>query len=79
MIVALLVGPIYILYRMVNSGSKVHDAVCIGTLLAFTLAFSAVLSLFTRAKRHEILGAAAAYCAVLVVFLGNVNTTAKVS
>ncbi|KAF1850160.1 uncharacterized protein K460DRAFT_273358, partial [Cucurbitaria berberidis CBS 394.84] len=32
-----------------------------------------VLYLFTRAKRHEILAAAAAYCAVLVVFLGNVG------
>ncbi|KAF7928231.1 hypothetical protein EAE99_004989 [Botrytis elliptica] len=32
-----------------------------------------ILSLFTRAKRHEVLAAAAAYCAVLVVFVGNVG------
>jgi hypothetical protein len=32
----------------------------IGVLLIFTLVFSAVLSLFTQAKRHEIFGAAAA-------------------
>jgi len=32
----------------------------IGLLLIFTLVFSAVLSLFTQAKRHEIFGAAAA-------------------
>ncbi|EDN98742.1 hypothetical protein SS1G_13601 [Sclerotinia sclerotiorum 1980 UF-70] len=32
-----------------------------------------VLAAFTRAKRHEIIAAAAAYCAVLVVFVGNVG------
>lgn len=48
---------------------------CIGTLLICTLAFSSILSLFTKARRHEILAAAAAYCAVLVVFLGNVEPT----
>lgn len=61
-------------------------------LLIFTLIFSGILSLFTNAKRHEILGSAAAYvaasnlwyercligdenryCAVLVVFIGNVG------
>ena len=46
---------------------------CIGTLLIFTLAFSSALSIFTKARRHEILAAAATYCAVLVVFLGNVG------
>jgi cbb3-type cytochrome oxidase subunit 3 len=33
--------------------------VSICVLLVFTLVFSAVLSLFTQAKRHEIFGAAA--------------------
>lgn len=74
MLLVLLVVPVYIMYHLVtNLGNNRTDAVCIGVLLVFTLAFSAVLSLFTRAKRHEILGAAAAYCAVLVVFLGNVG------
>jgi hypothetical protein len=73
MILVLLVVPTFVLYHLVDSmGSHRTDSICIGTLLVFTLAFSAVLSLFTRARRHEILGAAAAYCAVLVVFLGNV-------
>jgi hypothetical protein len=73
MILVLLVMPVFILYHLVDSiGTRRTDSLCLGTLLIFTLAFSAVLSLFTRAKRHEILGAAAAYCAVLVVFLGNV-------
>lgn len=53
-------------------GNGKADAPCMGVLLVSTLAFSAVLAIFTRAKRHEILAAAAAYCAVLVVFLGNV-------
>ena len=75
MILALLVVPIYILYHMVHDlGTRKAYMVCIGTLLVFTLAFSSVLSLFTKARRHEILAAAAAYCAVLVVFLGNVGT-----
>ena len=74
MLLLLLIVPVYIMYHLVtNLGNNRTDTICIGVLLVFTLAFSAVLSLFTRAKRHEILGAAAAYCAVLVVFLGNVG------
>ncbi|KAL9038912.1 MAG: hypothetical protein Q9180_002845 [Flavoplaca navasiana] len=70
----LLVVPTYALYRVTNiKGSSTTNATCIGILLVATLVFSAVLSLFTKAKRHEILGASAAYCAVLVVFIGNVN------
>lgn len=74
-ILILLVLPIYILYHFVHDiGSRRAYMSCIGMLLIFTLAFSSVLSLFTKARRHEILAAAAAYCAVLVVFLGNVGT-----
>jgi hypothetical protein len=73
MILLLLIVPIYLLYHLVtNLKSKRADPDCLGVLLVATLAFSAVLSIFTRAKRHEILASAAAYCAVLVVFLGNV-------
>ncbi|KAK4540333.1 hypothetical protein LTR36_009290, partial [Oleoguttula mirabilis] len=64
MILALLIVPIYLLYHLINAHDGVFSsratAQCIGILLVFTLAFSAVLSLFTRAKRHEILGAATA-------------------
>ncbi|OMP87786.1 hypothetical protein BK809_0007876 [Diplodia seriata] len=73
-ILILLVIPTYVLYHLtseMSQGSRT-SALSIGVLLIFTLAFSAVLSLFTRARRHEILAAAAAYCAVLVVFLGNI-------
>jgi hypothetical protein len=73
MILLLLIVPIYLLYHLVTTlRSNRADADCMGVLLVATLAFSAVLSIFTRAKRHEILASAAAYCAVLVVFLGNV-------
>ncbi|GAB7325601.1 hypothetical protein MBLNU13_g09592t1 [Cladosporium sp. NU13] len=64
MIVALLIVPIYLLYNLVkDTDGKLDDhatGVCIAILLVCTLLFSAVLSVFTRAKRHEILGAAAA-------------------
>jgi len=60
-ILILLVIPIYVLYQLTNGVETANsDAICIGVLLVFTLAFSAVLSLFTRAKRHEILASAAA-------------------
>ncbi|KAF2162490.1 hypothetical protein M409DRAFT_27113 [Zasmidium cellare ATCC 36951] len=76
-ILVLLIVPVWLLYYIItrNEGtlSGRGTAICIGTLLISTLLFSAVLSLFTKAKRHEILAAAAAYCAVLVVFLGNVR------
>jgi hypothetical protein len=82
MIVALLIMPIYLRYNLVKDQDGKLDShatgVCIAILLVCTLLFTGVLSVFTRAKRHEILGAAAAYvhtylvryvcgCAVLVV------------
>jgi hypothetical protein len=77
-LLVLLIVPIYLLYHLVTQmGNRKTDALCIGVLLIFTLAFSAILSLFTRARRHEILAAAAGYCAVLVVFLGNVTPGEK--
>jgi len=65
MITALLIVPIYLLYSLVQGKDGKLDrhttGICITILMVCTLLFSAVLSLFTRAKRHEILGAAAAY------------------
>ena len=64
MILFLLVVPIYFLYTLVKNSEGAMtgraNAISIGILLMFTLVFSAVLSFFTRARRHEILGAAAA-------------------
>lgn len=43
----------------------------VGVLVLFTLLFSATMSLLTKAARHELFAASAAYCAILVVFIGN--------
>ncbi|THV49563.1 hypothetical protein BGAL_0189g00160 [Botrytis galanthina] len=74
-VLTLLIVPVYILWYLNHiSTSSSFIGVVITVLLVFTFIFSAVLSLFTRAKRHEVLAAAAAYCAVLVVFVGNVGS-----
>jgi hypothetical protein len=39
----------------------------VGVLIVFTLLFSAAMSLLTKAARHELFAASAAYCAILVV------------
>ncbi|KAL8821018.1 MAG: hypothetical protein Q9191_007397 [Dirinaria sp. TL-2023a] len=73
-ILLLLVIPIWLLYHLsVTLDTNRSNIVCMGVLLVATLAFSAVLSLFTKARRHEILAASAGYCAVLVVFVGNLG------
>lgn len=59
-LLCLLVLPVFSLYRLTVANSiEVTYTVSIGVLLVFTLVFSAVLSLFTKAKRHEVFGAAA--------------------
>lgn len=63
---ALLLFPVFILYEL--ESSAVHQILVI---FAFTLAFAACCSLFTKAKKQDVFAATAAYCAVLVVFLGN--------
>ncbi|MCJ1455937.1 hypothetical protein MMC28_006294 [Mycoblastus sanguinarius] len=73
MILVLLMVPIWLLYKLSVNGTIATSPQTIGVILVPTLIFSAVLSAFTKAKRHEILAASAGYCAVLVVFLGNVN------
>jgi hypothetical protein len=63
MILVLLVVPVFLLYKL-SLGSYPNNntitATVIGVLIVSTLVFSAILSLFTRARRHEILGASAA-------------------
>ncbi|CZR70171.1 uncharacterized protein PAC_20072 [Phialocephala subalpina] len=70
----LLVVPVYVLWHL-SQGTATNSStsVTIIVLLIFTLVFSTILLKFTKAQRHEILAAAAAYCAVLVVFIGNVK------
>jgi hypothetical protein len=70
MILFLLIVPVYLLYHLVESKhgllSQRLNAICIGILLVFTLIFSAIMSLFTAAKKHEILAAAAAYVRIFI-------------
>jgi hypothetical protein len=64
MIVIMLIVPIYLEYHIIVSDhgliSGRQTAICIGIMLVFTLTFAAMMSWFTKAKRHEILAAAAA-------------------
>ncbi|KAI9894817.1 MAG: hypothetical protein M1814_000036 [Vezdaea aestivalis] len=61
MVLILMVVPVYILFELsIAYGVSAASPKAIGVLLVFTLIFSAVLSLFTKARRHEILGATAA-------------------
>jgi cytochrome c biogenesis protein CcdA len=64
MILTLIILPVYALYHVSsvyeNVNANTSNAVCMGILLVATLLFSAGLSLFTKARRHEVLGASAA-------------------
>lgn len=66
--------PVFILLRLQPSYQdevRHKENLQLVTILAFTLTFSASCSIFTKAKRQEVFMATGAYCAVLVVFLGN--------
>lgn len=59
-LILLLILPVFLLYRLSEQHNlDITYTVSIGVLLIFTLVFSAVMSLFTQAKRHEIFAAAA--------------------
>lgn len=83
MTMALMATPLWILYELSQhdisnsrSGSGFLQTIsfkCASVLFISTLAFSACINLMAPAKRHEILAASAAYCAVLVVFVENVQ------
>ena len=73
---ALLLIPVLILFKsQPTSPSDIQQKgkTQVLTVFLFTLAFSASCSIFTKAKRQEVFTATAAYCAVLVVFLGNTS------
>ncbi|KAF2263481.1 hypothetical protein CC78DRAFT_581369 [Lojkania enalia] len=78
----LLVIPVVTMYRLTTtdghagaandkSTSNINTFNAVGVLIVFTLLFSAAMSLLTKAARHDIFAASAAYCAILVVFIGN--------
>ena len=65
MILVLLMVPIWLLYKLSVNGTIATSPQTIGVILVPTLIFSAVLSAFTKAKRHEILAASAGYTPIL--------------
>jgi hypothetical protein len=71
----LLVLPVVAMYKLTAIGASTQSTQstfnAIGVLVVFTLLFSAAMSLLTKARRHELFAASAAYCAVLVVFISN--------
>ncbi|KAL9129784.1 MAG: hypothetical protein Q9217_001860 [Psora testacea] len=78
----LLLVPVFILFKLQPSHAsevKKKSNYQILTVFLFTLFFSASCSIFTRARRQEVFSATAAYCAVLVIFLGNTSNVVVVT
>ncbi|KAL8657938.1 MAG: hypothetical protein Q9226_001433 [Calogaya cf. arnoldii] len=70
----LLLVPVVILFELQpTDASQIRrkGGFQILTIFLFTLLFSASCSVCTKARRQEVFSATAAYCAVLVVFLGS--------
>ena len=61
--VVLLMAPTTVLFIVPG-----HGALKIVLILLFTLLFSAAMSIFTKARRHEMFAATAAYVFALVLF-----------
>ena len=64
----LLLIPIY-LFLICKFSSRLMASIT----LIFALIFATAVSVFTSARRQEVFAATAAYCAVLVVFIGNLQ------
>jgi hypothetical protein len=75
-IFVLLILPVIAMYKLTSIGDRNPTIDAVGLLVVFTLLFSAAMSLLTKAKRHELFAASAAYCAVLVVFISNFSKDA---
>ncbi|KAK6430721.1 hypothetical protein LTR95_013118 [Oleoguttula sp. CCFEE 5521] len=73
-IFTLLVMPVVVLYRLSGMATKAAPFEAIGLLIVFTMLFGMAMSGMTKATRHELFAASAAYCAVLVVFISNFQT-----
>ncbi|OJD31226.1 uncharacterized protein BKCO1_5100051 [Diplodia corticola] len=71
-IFVLLILPVVGMYRLASFGDTKDIFSAIGVMIVFTLLFAAAMSLLTKARRHELFAASAAYCAILVVFITNV-------
>ena len=67
----LLVIPIIAFYEISDPNKASSPFLAVGILIIFTLLFVGAMSSLTRATRQELFAASAAYCAILVVFIGN--------
>ncbi|KAF2824377.1 hypothetical protein CC86DRAFT_420901 [Ophiobolus disseminans] len=76
-IFVLLVLPVVAMYKLTTVGERTSTFDAVGIMVVFTLLFSATMSFLTKAKRHELFAASAAYCAVLVVFISNFNNNVQ--
>ncbi|KAK4540552.1 hypothetical protein LTR36_009082 [Oleoguttula mirabilis] len=70
----LLILPVVAMYELSDIGRRASPFEAIGILIIFTLLFGGAMSALTEARRQELFAASAAYCAVLVVFIGNFST-----
>ena len=78
----LLLVPVFILFELQpkhRSEYKRKSTFQIVVVFVFTMLFSASCSIFTKARKQEVFAATAAYCAVLVVFLGNTSNALAAS
>lgn len=58
-VLALLVVPIWLLYKFSIEGTIATSPDTVAVVLVFTLVFSAAITGFTKARRHEIVAASA--------------------
>lgn len=65
----LLVLPVVAMYKLTSVGDRNSTFDAVGILVVFTLLFSAAMSLLTKAKRHELFAASAAYCKWLMMII----------
>ena len=75
-IIFLLATPVFIMYRITWNNTRSSTFLNVGLLIVFSLLFAASMGLLTKAKRAELFAATAAYCAVLIVFIGNFSSNA---
>lgn len=59
------------MYRISWYGGHEKTFLNIGLLPVFTVLFASAMASLAKARRAELFAASAAYCAVLIVFIGN--------
>lgn len=64
-----LVVPVVVLYFIESTPQR------LGIITVFTTIFSSILCWLTQSRNYEIFSATAAYCAVMVVFVGSIPVT----